>query len=37
MILSHAGGTFPFLAERILGMLSLPAISAAAGIDEEEG
>ncbi|PWN86763.1 amidohydrolase 2 [Acaromyces ingoldii] len=37
IILSHAGGTFPFLAERILGALSVPALSAAAGIDAEEG
>lgn len=37
IILSHAGGTLPFLGARALGSLSIPPIAARAGVTHEQG
>lgn len=37
IILSHAGGTLPFLGARALGSLSIPPIAARAGVTAEQG
>lgn len=37
IILSHAGGTLPFLGARVLASLKLPPIAAKAGVTHEQG
>lgn len=37
IILSHAGGTLPFLGARALGSLAIPPIAARAGVTHEQG
>ncbi|CAN8102228.1 unnamed protein product [Discula destructiva] len=37
IILSHAGGTLPFLGERALGALTIPPIAARAGVTHAQG